>query len=211
MPRRRSLVVPIHMQIAQIDHSLYPPRPQPDDAMSIASNQMNDNDPRKSPEEIVLEDEDEATRPEDFSPRLWQLFSRIQRRGTEPLFPADWQVPLNSNKPLTHQKLDFLNIPPSLFHPPGAENVTRPIISSLGTFKGSEFRGKQAFEKLTLLGQTVRNRIELNHEMAIQTPMKVARFLPVEPIIHADCEKFVQWAEKDGSGGKRESLLERNC
>src|SRR5579862_9479617 len=67
MPRRRSPAVPIHMQIAQIDHSLYPPRPQPDDAMSITSNQMDDNDPRKSPEEIVLEDEDEATRPEDFS------------------------------------------------------------------------------------------------------------------------------------------------
>lgn len=46
----------------------------------------------KSPEEVVLEDEDEASRPEDFSPRLWQLFNRIQRRGTEPLFPADWQV-----------------------------------------------------------------------------------------------------------------------
>jgi hypothetical protein len=77
----------------------------------------------------------------------------------------------------------------------------RPIISSLGTFKGSEFRGKQAFEKLTLLGQQVRNRITLNREMENQTT-KQAKFLPVEPIIHADCEKFVIWAEKDGSGGR---------
>ena len=77
----------------------------------------------------------------------------------------------------------------------------RPIISSLQTFKGSEFRGKQAFEKLTLLGQQVRNRIELNKEMENQ-PLTKAKFLPVEPIIHADCERFVIWAEKDGSGGK---------
>jgi hypothetical protein len=71
----------------------------------------------------------------------------------------------------------------------------------LGTFKGSEFRGKQVFEKLTLLGQQVRNRIELNRETE-SLPPKLAKFLPVEPIIHADCEKFVKWAEKDGSGGK---------
>src|SRR5579864_1938876 len=77
----------------------------------------------------------------------------------------------------------------------------RPIISSLGTFKGSEFRGKQVFEKLTLLGQQVRNRIELNRETECLPP-KLAKFLPVEPIVHADCEKFVKWAEKDGSGGK---------
>src|SRR5271170_6577924 len=78
---------------------------------------------------------------------------------------------------------------------------TRPIISSLGTFKGSEFRGKQCFERLTLLGQQVRNRQELNREMETLPP-KLAKFLPVEPIIHGDCEKFVKWAEKDGSGGR---------
>ena len=77
----------------------------------------------------------------------------------------------------------------------------RPIISSLGTFKGSEFRGKQVFEKLTLLGQQVRNRMELNRETECLPP-KLAKFLPVEPIIHGDCEKFVKWAEKDGSGGR---------
>jgi hypothetical protein len=33
-------------------------------------------------------------------------------------------------------------------------------------------------------------------------PPKLAKFLPVEPIIHSDCEKFVKWAEKDGSGGR---------
>jgi len=79
--------------------------------------------------------------------------------------------------------------------------ATRPIISSLGTFKGSEFRGKQCFERLTLLGQQVRNRQELNREMET-LPQKLAKFLPVEPIIHGDCEKFVKWAEKDGSGGR---------
>lgn len=82
----------MHVQIAQIDHSQYPPRPQADDAMSVITNQMEEEAGTKSPEEVVLEDEDEASRPEDFSPRLWQLFNRIQRRGTEPLFPADWQV-----------------------------------------------------------------------------------------------------------------------
>jgi len=84
--------------------------------------------------------------------------------------------------------------------------ATQPIISSLGTFKGSEFRGKQCFERLTLLGQTVRNRIELNQEIECLPP-KHAKFLPVEPIVHGDCEKFVKWAEKDGSGGKGNSHI----
>ena len=102
--------------------------------------------------------------------------------------------------------MDFLNIPPALFHPPMPEYVSfRPIISSLGTFKGSEFRGKQVFEKLTLLGQSVRNRMELNSEME-SLPVKQAKFLPVEPVIHADCDKFVKWAEKDGSGGRGPSV-----
>jgi hypothetical protein len=37
-------------------------------------------------------------------------------------------------------------------------------------------------------------------------PPKLAKFLPVEPIIHGDCEKFVKWAEKDGSGGRSITL-----
>jgi hypothetical protein len=82
----------MHVQIAQIDHSMYPPRPIQDDMMSITTNQLEEERAREPSEEITLEDEEEASRPEDFSPRLWQLFNRIQRRGTEPLFPADWQV-----------------------------------------------------------------------------------------------------------------------
>jgi hypothetical protein len=60
--------------------------------MSITTNQLEEEPDRQNSEEVILEDEEEANRPEDFSPRLWQLFNRIQRRGTEPLFPADWQV-----------------------------------------------------------------------------------------------------------------------
>ena len=75
---------------------MYPPRPQPeDDAMSITTNQIEEERSRELTQEALQEQqdaEDEASRPEDFSPRLWQLFNRIQRRGTEPLFPADWQV-----------------------------------------------------------------------------------------------------------------------
>ena len=95
MLRRRSSAPPVHMQIAQIDHSMYPPRPIPDDLMSITTNQPDEErDREREPrEDIILEAEEEANRPEDFSPQLWQLFNRIQRRGTEPLFPADWQVP----------------------------------------------------------------------------------------------------------------------
>jgi hypothetical protein len=183
MTRRRTSVPPMRVQIAQIDHSQYPPRPVQDDAMSVATNQF------EGAEDMVEEaDEDMENCPEDFSPRLWQLFNRIQRRGTEPLFPADWQ-------------LDFLNMPPSLFHPPMPEYVTfRPIISSLETFRGSEFRLKQAFEKLTVLGQQVRNREQLNREKE-NMPPKQAKFLPVEPLIHAECEKFASWAAKDGNGG----------
>jgi len=91
----------MRVQIAQIDHSKYPPRPTQveDDMMSITTNQLEEEHERsrESKDDMNLDAEDEANRPEDFSPRLWQLFNRIQRRGTEPLFPADWQVPpLNS-------------------------------------------------------------------------------------------------------------------
>jgi hypothetical protein len=57
--------------------------------MSIITNQ---NDEPEDEVDEILQDEEEAHRPDEFSPRLWQLFNRIQRRGTEPLFPADWQV-----------------------------------------------------------------------------------------------------------------------
>ena len=100
MPRRRTSAPSMHMQIAQIDHSMYPPRPIPDDVMSITTNQLDeerDRD-REPTEDIILEAAEEANRPEDFSPRLWQLFNRIQRRGTEPLFPADWQVSLPTSQ-----------------------------------------------------------------------------------------------------------------
>jgi hypothetical protein len=43
--------------------------------------------------------------------------------------------------------------------------------------------------------------MELNREMEL-LPVKQAKFLPVEPVIHADCDRFVKWAEKDGSGGR---------
>lgn len=63
--------------------------------MSITTNHLEEEREREATEDVILEEaEDEADRPEDFSPRLWKLFTRIQRRGTEPLFPADWQVPL---------------------------------------------------------------------------------------------------------------------
>jgi hypothetical protein len=91
MPRRRSSAVPMNVQIAQIDHSKFPPRPVEDDMMSIITNQ---NDEPEEEVDEILQDEEEAHRPDEFSPRLWQLFNRIQRRGTEPLFPADWQVSL---------------------------------------------------------------------------------------------------------------------
>ena len=86
----------MQVQIAQIDHSLYPPRPVQDDMMSVTTNQLDEERGAEleTNEEVVLESDEEISRPEDFSPRLWQLFNRIQRRGTEPLFPADWQVSL---------------------------------------------------------------------------------------------------------------------
>jgi hypothetical protein len=86
-------------QIAQIDHSLYPPRPIQDDMMSITTNQLDEERERElalereNTAEVDLDaEEEEKNRPAEFNPRLWRLFNRIQRRGTEPLFPADWQV-----------------------------------------------------------------------------------------------------------------------
>lgn len=77
---------------------MYPPRPIQDDMMSITTNQLEEERTAELTAEDVkleLQAEEEASRPEEFSPRLWQLFNRIQRRGTEPLFPADWQVLLS--------------------------------------------------------------------------------------------------------------------
>jgi hypothetical protein len=93
MPRRRTSVPPMRVQIAQIDHSMYPPRPIQDDMISVTTNQLED-ERRYEMRDDVTEEQSEGTEncPEDFGPRLWQLFNRIQRRGTEPLFPADWQV-----------------------------------------------------------------------------------------------------------------------
>jgi hypothetical protein len=91
MTRLRSSV-PTHEQIARIDHSIYPLRPIQDDMMSITTTQLGEVPDREHSVDEIMEPEEEADRPEDFSPRLWQLFNRIQRRGTEPLFPADWQV-----------------------------------------------------------------------------------------------------------------------
>lgn len=56
------------------------------------------------------------------------------------------------------------------------------------------------------MGQSVRNRIELNKEIESLPPTH-AKFMPVEPVIHGDCEKFVKWAEKDGSGGRSRPFL----
>ena len=76
----------------RMDYSTYRLRPPTDDQMSITTTQYGDEPVREGTEDIGLEAEEEAGRPNDFSPRLWQLFNRIQRRGTEPLFSSDWQV-----------------------------------------------------------------------------------------------------------------------
>ena len=66
---------------------------QEEDAMSVTTNQPDEERELSQEMEAAKYDiEEEKNRPDDFSPRLWQLFNRIQRRGTEPLFPADWQV-----------------------------------------------------------------------------------------------------------------------
>jgi hypothetical protein len=91
MGRRRASAPP-QEQLLQMDQSMYRVRPLLDDQMSITTTQYDDELERQDTEDIILEQEEEADCPEEFSPRLWQLFNRIQRRGTEPLFPADWQV-----------------------------------------------------------------------------------------------------------------------
>jgi hypothetical protein len=96
MPRRRASVAPSGQQVQALDPSMYIPRPIPDDMMSITTNQLEEDPDRQTPEEYPSPYDDEENRPQEFSPRLWQLFNRIQRRGTEPLFPADWQVHLSS-------------------------------------------------------------------------------------------------------------------
>src|SRR5579859_1248378 len=92
MPRRRASVAPSGQVVRPLDPSMYIPRPIQDDMMSITTNQLDEESDRQSPEDYIDTYDDEENRPEEFSPRLWQLFNRIQRRGTEPLFPADWQV-----------------------------------------------------------------------------------------------------------------------
>ena len=74
--------------------------------MSVTTNQPDVQGDREVSQEMEdhYDAEEEENRPDEFSPRLWQLFNRIQRRGTEPLFPADWQVtvaPPTSLSPVT--------------------------------------------------------------------------------------------------------------
>ena len=72
--------------------------------MSVTTNQPDVQGDREVSQEMEdhYDAEEEENRPDDFSPRLWQLFNRIQRRGTEPLFPADWQVTVAPPPPPSH-------------------------------------------------------------------------------------------------------------
>ncbi|KAG4304049.1 hypothetical protein PORY_002572 [Pneumocystis oryctolagi] len=115
--------------------------------------------------------------PDDISPRLALLFTRIQYRGLQPLFPASW-------------KIDFLGLPSTLF----VQNNTnfKPPLCSVSTTDGGEFRGKLAFKRLMFLGRDIRDRIQLNKEYRLPHDS-----LSIEPYILNELKRFQQWMEKD--------------
>lgn len=118
--------------------------------------------------------------PADISPRLALLFTRIQYRGLQPLFPASW-------------KIDFLGLPSTLF----VQNNSnfRPPICSMNNTDSGEFRGKLAFKRLVFLGRDIRDRIQLNKEYRLPHES-----LAIEPYILSELRRFQQWMEKDSLG-----------
>ncbi|KAG5519232.1 hypothetical protein PMAC_002320 [Pneumocystis sp. 'macacae'] len=118
--------------------------------------------------------------PDDISPRLALLFTRIQYRGMQPLFPASW-------------KIDFLGLPSTLF----VQNNSnfRPPLCSMNNTDGGEFRGKLAFKRLMFLGRDIRDRIQLSKEYSFSHDS-----LSIEPYILNELKRFQQWMEKDSLG-----------
>ncbi|CCJ28618.1 unnamed protein product [Pneumocystis jirovecii] len=119
--------------------------------------------------------------PDDISPRLALLFTRIQYRGMQPLFPASW-------------KIDFLGLPSTLF----VQNNSnfRPPLCSMNNSDGGEFRviflGKLAFKRLMFLGRDIRDKIQLNKEYHLSHDSH-----SIEPYILNELKRFQQWMEKD--------------
>lgn len=116
--------------------------------------------------------------PPDFAPRLIALFERIQRRGSEPLFPSSWQ-------------LDFLGLPENLFLSEFSDPSYAAIRSMSGD-KSSEFRGKLAIERMLLVGRAVRDRMDLNELYRTD-----AQQLPVEALIKKELDRLLQWTCAD--------------
>ncbi|OLL23183.1 hypothetical protein NEOLI_004035 [Neolecta irregularis DAH-3] len=114
--------------------------------------------------------------PSDFSPRMLDLFLKIQKRGLEPLLPASWRI-------------DFPLLSPDLFFP---ENVQKIIpIRAMNPGDANEFRGRFALDKLQLLGRSVRGRLDRNRFCRSNEQ------LPVEPTIKLECKRFARWASQD--------------
>lgn len=131
-----------------------------------------------APTAVVVKEPLYSGYPPDFAPRLIALFERIQRRGTEALFPSSWQ-------------LDFLGLPDSLFLS-AFSNPSYAAIRSLSSDQSSEFRGKLAFERLLLVGRSARDRLELNTLRKSQN-----EHLSVEAIIKQEVKRFLHWSSTD--------------
>ncbi|KAG5439280.1 hypothetical protein PCANB_001579 [Pneumocystis canis] len=113
--------------------------------------------------------------PDDISPRLALLFTRIQYRGVQPLFPASWRI-------------DFLGLPSTLFVQNNS-NFKPPLCSMNNTDR------KLAFKRLMFLGRDIRDRIQLNKEYRLPHDS-----FAIEPYILNELKRFQQWMEKDSLG-----------
>lgn len=132
--------------------------------------------------------------PPDFSPSLINLFERIQRRGTEPLvrLPLD-NVPVETDDvefPASWAS-DFLGLPPVLFRSELADSHY-PLLSSIAKGGTDAFRAKFAFERLLLLGQEVRRRMDSisRHED------QISWFL-CELVVKEGLRRYLTWAARD--------------
>ena len=95
---------------------------------------------------------------EHWSRGQLDLFTRVRRRGTYPVFPPNWM-------------LDFSNLPDELFVQPGEE----AIVGALN--KSGEVKAILAFDNLMQLGGRVRDKMESGGRVEPFIKKEITRYI----------------------------------
>ncbi|ORY85643.1 hypothetical protein BCR37DRAFT_412345 [Protomyces lactucae-debilis] len=109
---------------------------------------------------------------------LNQLYDRLKARGKEPVLPASWDY-------------DFLGLDRSLFAVHDDENAALTGIRCISDTEASHFRGKMAFERLLMVGKSIRTVMELNRLRRVHQQGRL------EPIVSRALSGFLSWAAQD--------------